>query len=149
MAAAQMITALMGMTLAYKQRFGDEALEVARGFAEQLGTKVGSQFKERAGVTGSGIQDVERVYHAWLDPALSPHKLDTRVEGIKMTITRESSQRCAGLFVAKQMGLPLEMVCRNISQPLFKGIAKAVNPNAKYTGVQMSEQKCIETIEIS
>ena len=52
MAAAQMITALMGMTLAYKQRFGDEALEVARGFAEQLGTKVGSQFKERAGVTG-------------------------------------------------------------------------------------------------
>jgi len=42
MFGVQMITALMGMTLAFKQRFGDEALEVARGFAEQLGTKVGS-----------------------------------------------------------------------------------------------------------
>jgi len=42
MSGVQMITALMGMTVAFKQRFGDEALEVARGFAEQLGTKVGS-----------------------------------------------------------------------------------------------------------
>jgi len=148
MAGVQMITALMGMTLAFKQRFGDEAMEVARGFAEHLGTKVGSQFKERAGITGSGIHDIERVYHAWLDPALKPHKLDTKVDGDKLTVTRESPQKCAGLFVAKQMGLPLEMVCGNISQPLFKGIAKAVNPNAQYATVQISEEKCTETIEI-
>lgn len=148
MAAAQLITALMGMTLAFKQRFGDEALEVARGFVEQLGMKIGNQIKERAGITGSGIHDVERVYHAWLDPALKPHELDTRVEGNELTIARESPQNCAGLFVAKQMDLPMEMVCGNISQPMFKGIAKAVNPNAMYTTVQMSEQKCLEKIEI-
>jgi len=149
MAATQMSGALMGMTLAFKQRFGDEALEVARGFAEQLGTKVGNQFKERAGITGSGIHDIERIYHTWLDTTLKPHKLDMKVDGNKLTVTRESPQECPGLFVAKQMNLPLEMVCRNISQPLFKGVAKAVNPNVKYTAVQLSEEKCIETIEIS
>lgn len=148
MAGVQLISALMGMSLAFKQRFGDEALNVARGFVEQLGMRIGNQFKENLGITGTGIQDIERIYHAWLDPALKPHKLDTRVEGSKLTVTRESPTSCPGLVVAKRMGLPLEMVCENISQQMFKGIAKAVNPNVKYTAITMSEQKCLETIEI-
>ena len=144
----QLFTALMGLTLAFKQKFGDEALEVTRGFAEQMGMKMGNQFKEKAGITGSGTEDVERVYHAWLDPAIAPHKLDTSVQGNKLTVTRESPTKCVGLVVAKQMNLPLEMVCNNISQPMFKGVAKSVNPKARYSAVQMSERKCIETIEI-
>lgn len=148
MAGVQLISALTGMTLAFKQRFGDEALKVTQSFVEQMGTRIGNQFKEMAGVTGTGIHDIERVFHAWLDPALAPHKLETHAEGNKLTVTRESPTLCPGLVVAKQMNLPLETVCNNISQRMFQGVAKAVNPNVKYSAVQMSERKCVETIEI-
>ena len=144
----QLFSALMGLTLAFKQKFGDEALEVTKGFAEQMGIKMGNQFKEKAGITGSGTDDIERVYHACLNPAIAPHKLDTSVQGNKLTVTRESPTKCVGLVVAKQMNLPLEMVCNNISQPMFKGVAESVNPKARYSAVQMNESKCIETIEI-
>ena len=147
-AGVQLISALTGMTLAFQQRFGDAALDVAKGVAENLGTKIGTQFKKEAGVTGSGIRDIERVYHAWLDETLAPHKLDTTVEGSKLTVTRESPTMCPGLVVSKQMNLPLETVCGNICQLMFKGIAKSVNPSAEYKAVQMSQNKCVETIEI-
>ena len=147
-AGVQLFSALMGLTLAFKQKFGDEALNVASAFAEQMGTRMGNQFKRTAGITGSGIKDVERLYHVWLDPVLAPHKLATSVEGNKLTVTREAPTMCPGLVVAKQMNLPLEMVCGNISQPMFQGIARAVNPNAKHSAVQMSQHKCVETIEI-
>lgn len=147
MAGVQLMSALMGLTLAFKQRFGDEALKITRAFAEQMGTRMGNEFKERAGITGSGIHDVERLYHAWLDPTLAPRKLHTNVEGKKLTVTRESPTMCPGLIVANQMNLPLEAVCNNISQPMFQGIARAVSPNAKYSTVQMGQNICVETIE--
>ena len=148
MAGVQLISSLMGLTLSFKQRYGDEALEISRGFAENMGMKMGNRFKEMASITGSDIQDIERVYHTWLDPILAPNKLETKIEGNKLTVIRKSPTLCPGLVVAKQMNLPLETVCQNISQQMFKGIAKAVNPNAEYGTIQMSQQKCIETIEI-
>jgi len=147
-AGVQLMSALMGMTLAFKKRFGDEAMKVAQGFTVQLGTTMGNKFKEKAGIKGSGIHDIERLYHAWLDPILAPHKLKTNIEGNKLTVTRESPTVCPGIIVAKQMNLPLEMVCNNISMRMFEGIAKSVNPNAKHSSVQMSEHKCIEVIKI-
>ena len=41
-----------------------------------------------------------------------------------------------------------ETVGHTISQPFFKGSAKAINPNVVYSTVQMSEPECIETIEL-
>jgi hypothetical protein len=138
----------MGLTLAFKQRYGDEALKISRRFAENMGIKMGNKIKEMSGITGTDIMDIEQVYHAWLDPVLAPHKLETKIEENKLNIIRESPTKCPGIIVAKQMNLPLETVCHNISQPMFKGIAKAVNPNVEYNTVHMSEKKCIETIEI-
>ena len=143
MAGVQLISSLMGLTLAFKQRYGEEALEISRMFVENMGTRMGNKFKEMASVTGMDIQDIERVYHSWLDPILAPHRLDTRIEGNKLIVTRESPTMCAGLIVAEQLNLPLETVCHNISQPMFKGIARAVNPKAEYNMVQMGQQKCI------
>ena len=147
-AGVQMISALTGMTLAFRQRFGDDALMVARGFSEQLGMRMGKMFMERANITGSDIRDIEKVYHAWLDPVLKPNEIITNVEGNKLTVIRENPTLCPGLVVAKQMNLPLETVCNNISQQMFKGIAKAVNPNAEYSTIQMGTSKCVESIEI-
>jgi hypothetical protein len=147
-AGVQMISALMGLTLSMQQKFGSDALTVAQTFAEHLGTRLGIHIKEQANITGTGIQDIERLYHAWLDPAIAPHTLQTSITGKTLTVTRETPTKCAGLAVAQQMNLPLETVCHTISQPLFKGVAKAINPNATYSEVHMSAPKCEETIEV-
>jgi len=42
---------------------------------------MGNNFKQKVGVKDSGIHDVERVFHTWLDPAVALHKLKTSVEG--------------------------------------------------------------------
>jgi hypothetical protein len=83
-----------------------------------------------------------------LDPAIAPHKLITSVEGNKLTVIREIPAMCTSMVVAKQMNLPLEMVCSTVASPMFKGVAKAINPSARYSNIQMSEQKCIDKIEI-
>lgn len=147
-AGVQTISALMGLTLAFKEKIGDEALKITQGFAAQMGTMIGNNIKEAAGVTGSGIQDVERVYHIWLDPMFSPNKADISTEANKLTFTRDHPVMCPAMLVAKQMNLPLEMVCTTVANQVFSGIAKSVNPGAVYSNVQLSEQKCIDTIEI-
>ena len=144
----QLQSALMGLTLAFRRVYGDEALKVTQAFAEQMGTMIGNQIKGKIGVTGSGIHDVERVFHAWLGPALAPQKLETSVEGNKLTVTRQSPTMCPAIVVAKQMDLPLEMVCNTVALRMFRGVAKSVNPNAKHSSIQTSEQKCIDRIEI-
>jgi len=55
----------------------------------------------------------------------------------------------SAILVAKQMNLPLELICDTIGLPMFKGVAKAVNPNARHSNIQMSENKCIDRIEIT
>ena len=147
-AAVRLMSALMGLTVAMKERFGDEALTVAQGFAERLGTRMGNRIKGQTGISGTDIHAVEQLYQAWLGPTYAPYKVDTEVKGNKLIVTRTSPTICLGLAMTKQLQLPLETVCHTISQPFFKGIAKAINPDAMYSAVQMSEPKCIETIEL-
>ncbi len=144
--AVQLQSALMGLTLAFKNKYGDEALKVTQAFAEQMGTMLGNMIKEKTGITGSGIREVERLLHAWLDPTLAPQKLEASVEGNVITLTRVTP--CPGIIVAEKMNLPLETVCNTVNLPMFKGVAKSVNLNAKHSNIQMSQQKCIERIEI-
>jgi len=146
--SVQLQSALMGLTLAFQKKYGDEAVKVTQAFAEKMGIMIGNRIKEKAGVAGSGVHEVEGVFHAWLDPTLAPRKLETSVEGNKLTVTRENPTVCPAIIVAKQMNLPLEMVCNTVALPMFKGIANSVNPNAKHSSLQMSEQKCIHRIEI-
>jgi len=149
MGGVQLQSALMGLTLAFKKKYGDEAAKITQAFVEQLGTMMGNNFKEKGSVTGSGIKEVDRVFHMWLDPAVAPHKLNTSVDGNKLTVIRETPTMCPAMAVAKQMNLPLEMVCNTVALPMFKGVAKAVNSQAKAANIQMSEQKCIDIIELA
>ena len=148
MGGVQLQTALMGLTLAFKKKYGDEAVNVSKAFVEQMGTMMGNNFKEKGGIKGSGIHEIEKVLHVWLDPAIAPHKVKTNVEGNKLTVSRESPAMCPAIIVSKQMNMPLEMVCNTVAFPMFKGIAKAVNPQAKTSNIQMTEQKCTDRIEI-
>ncbi len=146
MAGVQVISAMTGLTLAFKEKLGDEALKITQGFSEQMGTMMGENIKKQAGVTGSGIEDMEKVFHAWLDAMGGGTKIS--VEANKMTSVREHPAMCPAITVSQQMNVPLEMICNTVANPVFRGIAKSVNPDAVYSNVQISEEKCIDTIEI-
>jgi len=144
----QLQSALMGLALAFKEKYGDESLEITKKFTKQLGINIGKQTKEKAGITGSSLQDVEKVLHAWQDPAVVGPPVKSKIEGKKLTMIRESPTQCPALYVAKQMNLPLELICNTVSFPMFRGVAEAVNPKAKHTSVQITSKKCIDTVEI-
>jgi hypothetical protein len=148
MGAVQLQSALMGLTLAFKKKYGDDAAKVTEAFAEQMGTMIGNNFKEKGNITGSGIHEIEQVFHIWLDPAIAPYKVKTSVDDNKLTVTRETPAKCPAMVVAKQMNLPLEMVCNTVALPMFEGVAKAVNSHAKTSNIQRSENKCMDRIEI-
>ena len=141
-------SALMGLTLAFKNKYGDEALEISKASNKQLGLNIGKYFKKETGVTGSSLEDIERVLRAWQDPVILGPKPKSKIEGKRLTMTRESPSQCPALHVAKQMNLPLEMVCNIVALPIFKGVVQAVNPSAKHTSVQIATPKCVDAIEI-
>ena len=140
--------ALMGLTLAFRKEYGDEALAIAKGFTHQLGIKMGDEVKKKAGIVGSSLEDIEKVLHAWQDPVVLGPPPKSKIEGKKLTITRKNPTQCPALHIAQQMGLPLETVCNTVAFPMFSGVAEAVNSEAKHTNVQTSSEKCIDTIEI-
>ncbi len=141
-------SALMGITLAFKERYGDEALEIAKKFIKQLGMNTGNQIKKQAGITGSSLKDIERALRAWQDPFVLGPPPKSKIEGKRLTMTRESPTQCPALHVAKRMNLPLSMICENVAFPMFRGVAESVNPRAKHTSVQIASEKCIDAIEI-
>jgi hypothetical protein len=146
--AVQLQSALMGLALAYKQKYGDEALEVAKAFTKQLGVKLGNQLKKNIGIVSSDLKDIERVLHAWQDPTVMGPPPRSMIEGKKLTMIREAPAQCPAMVVAKQMNLPVEMVCNTVAFPMFRGVAEAVNPKAKHMSIKIASKECIDTIEL-
>ena len=144
----QLISALFGLIQAFKGKYGEEALKVSEAYLEKMGSQVGGQVKEKAGITGSGLGDMERVLQIWIGPMITGPPFKTLIEGNKLTISRESPTICPAMRVAKQLNVPLEMVCKTVTIPTLRGVIKAVNPDAKHVSVQLSEQKCVEAIEV-
>jgi len=146
--AVQLQSALMGLTLAFKQTYGDQALKITEAFGEQMGIRVGNLIKEKAAIKGSSINDIELALHSWMDPVVLGPPPETKIKGKKLTAIRESSTRCPALQVAKQLNVPLEMVCRTIAFPMFRGVLSAINPDAKHSNLQIDEQRCIDMVEV-
>jgi len=146
--AVQLQSALMGLTLAFKQKYGDEALKITEAFGEQMGNRLGNQIKGKAGIKGSSIKDIELALHSWMDPVIIGPPPKTEVKGKKLTAIRESSSQCPALQVSKQLNVPLEMVCRTIAFPMFRGVLSAINPDAKHSNLQISEKKCIDIVDV-
>jgi hypothetical protein len=147
MGTVRLQTALMGLTLAFKEKYGDETFNVTKAYVERMGGMIGSQMKEKGGVVGSDAHAIEQVYHAWLDPAYAPNQPDIQVNDNIITVTRKSPMLCPAMVAAKQMSLPLDLVCETVAIPMFRGVAKAVNKNAVHTSIR-SQQKCIDKIQI-
>jgi hypothetical protein len=100
------------------------------------------------GIVGSDLKDIEKVLHAWQDPVVSGSPPKSKIEGKKLTMIREAPTQCPAMVVAKQMNLPVEIVCNTVAFPMFRGVAEAVNPKAKHTSVEIASKECIDAIEL-
>ncbi len=130
-----------GVNLGLPKKYGDEALRVATDFIRQSGIKTGAFFKDKAGVTGSSLGDIEKVLHVWQDPLILGPKPKFKIEGNVLTMIRESPAQCPAIKMAEQMNIPLEMVCNTVAFPMFRGVVEAVNPKAKHTSLRISKER--------
>ena len=147
MGTVRIQTALMGLTLAFKEKYGDDAFAVTKAYVERMGMMIGSQLKDKGEITGSNVSAIEQVYHAWLDPAYAPNQPDIQVDDNVVLVTRKSPMLCPTMMASKQMNLPLDLVCETVAIPMFRGVAKSVNKNAVHTSTR-SQQKCVDKIQI-
>ena len=84
----QLQSALMGITLAFRKRYGDEALEISKKFTEQLGMSIGKQIKKQTGITGSELGDIDKFLHAWQDPVVLGPTPTSRIQSGRLTLAR-------------------------------------------------------------
>ena len=147
MGTVRIQTAIMGLTLAFKEKYGEEALDVAKAYVEGMGMMIGWQLKQEGGITGSDVSAIERVYHAWLDPAYAPNRPDIQVNDNEVFVTRKSPMLCPAMVASKQMNLSLDLVCETVAIPMFRGVAKSVNKDAVHTSTR-GQQKCIDKLQI-
>jgi hypothetical protein len=144
-----LMTAVMGLTLAMKQKFGQEAFDVTKTFVEQMGLKMGNQVVEKARIEGHDLEAIRKTVHVWQDPIFEGPPAESKIEGKTLTMMRNSPSRCPALYVARRMkDVPLELICNTVSFPMFRGVAKAVNQEAKHRSLQISEEKCVDVIEL-
>jgi len=144
----RLMNVLMGLTLAFKKKYGEEALKVTKNFVEEMGVSIGNQVKKDAEISGSDIKDIESALRAWQDSVILGPPPKSEIEGNKLIMKRKLPSKCPALQVAKQMNVPLETICKTVAFPMFRGVTKAVNPKAKHTSLKISREECVDVIEI-
>ncbi len=140
------MTALMGLAMAYRERYGDESLEVLRSLAEKMGTKMGNELKQKGGIKGSGLEDLRKMMDLFTEAFGTKPKYETEANNLK--IIREVPSLCPMIFVSKALNVPLRTVCENLAFPQLRALMKTVNPNVKHTSIELSEQRCVDGLEI-
>ena len=146
-AAVESWTGLVGLTLAFKEKYGDEAWEVFRSFMRTVGQMQGEALKEKAGIEGKGPEDLKRLLEVGTKELYPYVSGSLRVEGNKVISVTDSST-CPMVEVAKAVGLPLRTLCENMAFPSTEAMLKTVNPNIKHTSKELSETRCVDEFEI-
>jgi hypothetical protein len=144
--AIQNLTALMGLAMAYRERYGDESLQVLRSFGEKMGAKTGNELKQKGEIKGSEVEDLRKMMELFTRGV--GVKLRYETEANKLRIIREAPSLCPMIFVSKALKIPVRTVCENLAFPRLRAIMKTVNPNVKHTCVELGEQKCVDELEI-
>jgi len=111
MGTVRIQTGLMGLTLAFKEKYGAETFDVTKAYVVRMGRMIGSQIKEKGGITGSDATAIEQVYHTWLDPAYAPNQTDIQVNDNVISVTQKSPILCPAMVASQQLNLPLDLVC--------------------------------------
>ena len=118
----------IGLVMAYRNRFGEDALQVARQYWAQVRTMLAENSKPSLNIVGSDASPVAAALGAFLMRAARIPDL-AKVQGDRVLVVGEGFR--PAMEAAKMLNAPLDKVCLNCSLPMFEGIASAINPNVK------------------
>jgi len=127
MGAVQTMALLIGLQMAYYNRFGEDAFQVATEFAAQTGKMMGENIKRNLNITGTDTSAVAAVLDAHVMEFGMP--AICRVEGNK--VIAETEGFCPVMEAVKMLNAPWDKVDVCFTWPMFAGTAHAVNPDAK------------------
>lgn len=138
-------TGLFGLTLAFREKYGDEAWEVLKNFMGRVGHMHGEAFKEKTGIEVKGPEDLKRLMKVWMKESYPYIAYSLKVEGNKI-ITVTDATTCPMPEIAKTLGLPLRTVCENMAFPHTEAMLRTFN--IKHTSKELSETRCVDEWEI-
>jgi len=118
---------IIGYLLANYNRFGEDALDVAREYFYELGKSMGQSIKRGMGIIETDANAVATVMNKALEEVWET-KYAMKVKGNK--IISENTGFCPIEEGVRIMQGPWEIVCKNYSWQWFLGLAAGVNPNA-------------------
>ena len=141
---------LMRLTMAFREKYGDETFETLRSFMEKLGEKRGQELKQKQGIIGKSIEDIKRMFEATTAPAYESPEAGPKItiEGNKMIVERSKETKCPFIYVSQATGLPLKQVCELIAKPTVIGAFKTVNSTIQHSFSEVTEEYCKEIYEI-
>jgi hypothetical protein len=127
MSAVQAQLSAIGLIMAYYSRFGEDALQVAKGYFTQLGKIQGENSKNSLKITRTDANAVAAVLNACLKRIEMP--AICKVEGNK--VIAETDGFCPIMEAVKMLNAPWDKIDNYCSWPAFGAMARAVNPNVK------------------
>ena len=119
----------IGLVMAFYDKLGDDALDIAKAYFSQLGMTWGQDLKRSLHVEGDDEVALAAVLNAFLIQAVGMPEGSARVHGNQVIV--ENKDFCSVLEAVKLLKAPWEKVCLNCAQPIFEGIASAVNPDTR------------------
>ena len=140
--------ALMNLTMAFKERYGEETFDILTSFMVNMGEKRGEELKRKQGITGGSIEDIKRMFESFITPLGTGEPPKITTEGNKMIVERGPQATCPMILISRMTGVPLKDVCSRLAVPQAKGMFKTLNPTVKHTFSEISENCCKEIWEI-
>jgi hypothetical protein len=134
--------------MAVAEKYGhQEAFDLLAGTFNEYGAQIGSTVKQQFEGREASAQDIFGVVAPGNQSVgFEVKEIDSASEKVTFNIGR-----CPLYEGCQALGAPDEEFCNNLALPLMNGIAKAINPNAKYTIVRRrisADEYCVEEITI-
>ena len=117
----------IGLVMAYYEKLGDDAFDIAKAYFSQVGMTWGQDLKRSLKVEGNDENALAAVLNAFLVQAVGMPEGSAEVQGNQVIV--ENKDFCSVLEAVQQLNAPWEKVCHNCALPIFEGVALAVNPD--------------------
>ena len=117
----------IGLVMAYYEKLGDDAFDIAKAYFSQVGMTWGQDLKRSLKVEGNDVNALAKVLNTFLSQTVGMPEGSAKVHDNQVIV--ENKSFCAVLEAVQMLNAPWEKVCLNCAQPIFEGIASAVNPN--------------------
>lgn len=148
MQAVQNQAQTIGLVIAYYNKFGEDALKVAKGYFSEAGRMLGESLKSSLNIVENDANAVATALNAFLMQAAGM-PAGCKVEGDKVICDNEAF--CPVMEAVKMVNAPWDKIDLNYAWPFFEGVASAINPGIKMEVLESrykGDERCRHVITV-